>query len=94
MYLCVKGNQDSIDLARKISNACARICGFTERGAKSEITSQRGRLGILHTAAGIACLPEICFISNTNDMSKYQANKKTLAKEIARILVEFDAKKS
>ena len=84
---------NSRQLAGAISGAVARVCGIVDRGAKDETTSHRGRLGILHTAAGISCLPEICFISNKEDMARYQANKKELAKEIAKILLEYDAKK-
>lgn len=84
----------NVELSRAIASVCAGTCGFTNRGAKSEVTSHRGRLAILHTAAGLSCLPEICFITNKSDIVKYQDNKKVLAKQIAKILVEFDATRS
>lgn len=64
------------------------------RGAKTEKDSARGRLAILNTAAGIAVLPEICFISNLSDLAWYQRNKHKIALCIAKLLVEFELKKS
>lgn len=84
---------DNRQLAGAISGAIARICGIMDRGAKDETSSHRGRLAILHTAAGLSCLPEICFISNKEDMAKYQANKRQVARGIAQILVEYDKKR-
>lgn len=84
------GSLLSIDLAKELTLAISSTLGIVSRGAKSESESHRGRLAILRTAAGISCLPEICFISSKSDMVAYQNNKKVLAKRIAEILVKYD----
>lgn len=83
-------NADSIRLAKEIAETCSKSLGITNRGAKSESQSKRGRLAILRTAAGISVLPEICFISNAEDLRKYQERKTQLAACIAHILVAYD----
>lgn len=88
------GNTDSVSLAKQTAQAVATIMGIPNRGAKDETQSHRGTLAVLHTAAGISVLPEICFISNPNDMAKYQINKQKIAEVFADLLVEFDKKKS
>lgn len=80
----------SKELAKEISDTIADDLSIANRGAKSEAHSARGRLGILHTKAGIAVLPEICFISNKTDMANYQKNKIQLAHNIAQLLVKYD----
>lgn len=60
------------------------------RGVKTEDKSHRGRLAILHTAAGISILPEICFITNPRDMMSYETAKHAIAIHIAALLVKYD----
>lgn len=84
------GSADSKRLSAEISNTISQSLGIKDRGAKSESQSHRGRLAILRTPAGIACLPEICFISNPDDVRKYQEKKTQLAACIAHILVAYD----
>ena len=78
-------------IAVDISNAIATILGIINRGVKTEAQSHRGRLGILHTHAGISVLPEICFINNEIDMKQYHKNKNALARKFAELLIEYDA---
>ena len=81
----------SKNLSNEIASAVSNSLCITNRGAKSEAESARGRLAILRTNAGIACLPEICFITNKNDMESYQAKKSQVAVCIAHLLVRYDS---
>ncbi|MCK6611544.1 MAG: N-acetylmuramoyl-L-alanine amidase [Bacteroidia bacterium] len=72
------------------SAICSRISGITmlpSRGVRSEDQSARGRIGILHEP-GTNLLIEVCFISNKDDMAKYQKSKKEIAIELALLLAE------
>lgn len=84
-------SQNSKDLAKLLQDAMVSILGTEDRGVKPESMTARGRIGILNLK-GVAVLPEICFITNTGDMLKYEANKHALAKAFAKIIVEFDEK--
>lgn len=88
------GGLESRELAGIISKTLSLSMGINNRGAKSERKSARGSLAILRTAAGISVLPEICFISNANDMRSYQQKKYQIAAALAHLLVSFDHKKS
>lgn len=79
------------ELAMEICAAGSKICGLRNRGVKTESQSARGKLGLLHTAAGISVLVEVCFISNRDDLGKYLDNINPFAAEIARLLVKYDA---
>lgn len=55
------------------------------KGVKTEAESHHGRLGWMRLT-GENVLIETCFISNPNDMSKYNTNSDILARNIAEIL--------
>lgn len=73
--------------AEDLSTGISKIMGITDRGVKSEKDSNRGKLGILHTAAS-SVLIEICFINNTDDMLKYTVNKLEIAETIANVIIK------
>lgn len=75
--------------AKEIVDATSTILGIKNRGAKSEADSHRGRLGLMREQ-GIVSLLELCFISNKEDLQKYQANKRTLAFKIAEIVERYE----
>jgi N-acetylmuramoyl-L-alanine amidase len=84
-----------LDLAAAISKATADILEIPLRGntngragVKTEASSHHGRLGWMRLT-GENVLTETCFITNANDMRKYQERKHILVKELARILFEF-----
>lgn len=83
-------SKHSNELAKEMSAAISDTVGIKNRGAKDESSSHRGRLGILHTLSGIAVLPEICFISNANDVQLYQSKKNQLATSIALLLIKYE----
>lgn len=91
--------QDGADLTNRhlsadVSAMLSQEMGIKNRGAKSEKESARGSLALFNTKAGIACLPEICFITNEDDMARYQEAKKRIAVRLAEILMEYDALRS
>lgn len=86
-------NPDSLSfkMATEITEKTADTLCIPYRGVKSEKDTQHPRIGILNLGAGCAVLWEICFITNAEDMKQYQKYKKELAKEIAEILIRYDA---
>ena len=84
-------NADSRAFAADLAATGSRILGIRNRGVIAEKQSARGRLGILHTGAGIAALAEVCFITNTDDLAHYNNAKQKLAKAWADLLIKYDA---
>lgn len=76
----------STDAERKfaglICDALATQMGINNRGVKSEVKSARKRLGVMRKA-GMNMLVEVCFITNTDDMARYNMNKDAVAAKIA-----------
>lgn len=81
--------KESIIFAAELTQMVSSTLGITNRGAKSEADSARGRLGLVHED-GITALLEICFIDNASDMAKYDANIDQLASGVARLLMKYD----
>ena len=82
-------------LAKAMSDDVAKILGIPLRGnhaglrgVKTELNSHHGRLGWMRLT-GENILLEINFISNPNDIQKYQANKHLLAATHARTIARF-----
>lgn len=75
--------------AKELTDSTANIIGINNRGVKKEKESHRGRLGLMRKQ-GIVALPEVCFISNAEDMRKYQATKYSLAKAHALIIKKYE----
>lgn len=69
-----------------LTDILSRVMDIPNRGVKSETKSNRGRLGILHTAASSVLL-EVNFISNPRDVERYQNWKHWVADEIARAIL-------
>lgn len=85
-------NDDERAMATDLCNAGVRACGFYNRGVKKESQTPRKRLAMLHTPAGIQVLLEVCFMTNREDMIRYQRYKETLAELIATILEKWENK--
>src|SRR5690606_30321744 len=79
----------SKELANDLVSIGSKVLGIRNRGVKTEIESNRGRLGMLHTAASSA-LYEVAFISNKDDVEAYQDLKLWLSDELARVLIKYD----
>lgn len=86
-------NSASYKMAAEICEVTSRILKIPNRGVKPDNQSQHSRIGILHLGAGVSVLWEIAFISNVLNMNSYTANKEELLKNIAEILIKYDALK-
>lgn len=82
---------DRLDIAfaKELVETTAAVLGIKNRGALSEKDSHRGSLGLMREQ-GIVSLLELCFISNPQDIEKYQANKNELAFKIAQIVARYE----
>lgn len=87
----VGDDSDRLDkaFAKELVDITASILGIPNRGVKAESESHRGKLGLMREQ-GIVSLLEICFIDNSNDMQKYQANKTQLAKAYSDLLIKYE----
>lgn len=83
-------NANSRAMAKELVDGAACILGIPNRGVKTEKETARGRIGILNLNAGIACLIEIAFLSNPNDMVKYELKKDELARFYADTYIKYD----
>ena len=84
-------NKLSKDLATELSAGIAAKIGIKNRGVKTEKDSARGKLAFVRQP-GACCLIEVCFVSNPDDMKKYQSAKCELAAFIADVLIKYEAK--
>ncbi|MNR04572.1 N-acetylmuramoyl-L-alanine amidase [compost metagenome] len=87
----IGNDADRLDkaFAKELVEATSSILGIKNRGVKSEAESHRGSLGLMREQ-GIVALLELCFISNPDDLKKYQANKKALAIKVAEIVEHYE----
>lgn len=87
----IEVDADRLDkaLAKRLSDNTASILGIKNRGVISEADTRHKRLALMKEN-GLVCLHELCFITNKNDMAKYQLKKKELAKMVAQTLTEFE----
>lgn len=89
-FVANNANRNSQNFASEVAAVTAQILGIKNRGVRNEGHSQHSKIGILHKGAGIAALIEVCFITNVNDIAKYQTNKHKLAKAYAELLIKYD----
>ena len=75
--------------AKELVDTTSQVLAIKNRGAKSEAESHRGSLGLMREQ-GIVSLLELCFISNLEDLKKYQNNKELLAIHIADIVERYE----
>lgn len=90
MIIANNANSLSKQMAQELADGTACILGIANRGVKTEAQTARGKIGILNLNAGIAVLAEICFISNPNDMQRYESCKNELAAFYADVLIKYD----
>lgn len=76
----------SVKFGEELLLVMPKVMSIPNRGVKDEKASNRGRLGMLHTAASSVLL-EIAFISNWKDMESYQKWKYWVAEEIALAII-------
>lgn len=86
----VKDNATDFEkkLALEVSDTISRTLDITNRGVKTQIQSNRGRLGIFNIPANVI-LVEVCFLSNKSDMKSYIKNKHILVSRLSDKIAEL-----
>src|SRR5690606_7898810 len=77
---------EHLELGARICKVVSGTLGIRNRGAKGEASGQHSRLAFISQGRGI--IVELFFISNPDDVTKYQRRKMTLAEELADLLEE------
>lgn len=87
----IEAEADRLDraFAKELTDTVSNILGIKNRGIITEAESHRGRLGLMRED-GIICLVELAFLSNPQDLIKYNLNKKELAKKHAAIILKYE----
>jgi len=90
----VEEDADKMDIscAKEIADMISKATGLKKRGKDgviSEKDSHRGRLGLMREE-GIVVLVELAFISNADDMARYDKNFETIAHGMAQIIAQYD----
>ena len=87
-----------LELAHEISKVIGTIADLKLRGnsggkagVKTELDSHHGKLGWMRLN-GENILIEMCFISNPNDMKKYQNNKMAIVMAVGDVILRFAKK--
>ncbi|EKZ4090210.1 N-acetylmuramoyl-L-alanine amidase [Listeria monocytogenes] len=66
---------------------------FKDRNVKPDTSTRHGQLGILRETNAVATLQEVAFITNKNDVAKYNAKADEVARKVAEgILAYFNQK--
>lgn len=80
-------SNNAMDLSRSTAtilvNAVSSALGIRNRGVKTESQSQYKKLAFVSDTKCAAVILEICFISNSHDVEKYNTNFATLVKALA-----------
>lgn len=81
----------SKQFADEILNSTCSVLGTVNRGVKDETKTARGSIGIVNLS-GLACLVEVCFISNKEEMAILMSPGMIdkLGKAYAHIMVKYD----
>lgn len=79
----------SRDFAHDLAEDCANALGIPSRGSRTESESHRGKLGFVRQQ-GICAILEIAFITNPDDMTKFEANFNHLCENIASTVYYYD----
>lgn len=88
---CVGIAQHQI-IAQEIALCVARVLGTRLRGTHGFITeSKTARKRLAFVSVGNGLILELFFISNADDLARYQANKYALAKELANTIQRINS---
>lgn len=82
-------SENSKSFAHDLAIDSSSALGIANRGALSESQSHRGRLGLVHEP-GITALLEVGFISNPEDMAKFDTNFEKLCQKIAETIRYYE----
>lgn len=85
--------QNSSDKEKALaSDICKRLSGVMQiknRGVKSDNEGAHSRLAMCSDIRCTAVLLEVCFVSNEDDVKKYQSNRYMVANAIAKALLSL-----
>lgn len=87
----VGNDADRLDkaFAKEMADNTAAIVNIKNRGVITEADSHRGKLGLMREQ-GIVALCELCFITNPDDLERYNVRKKELARSHALVLRKYE----
>jgi len=87
----VEVDADRLDLAcaKELSATTASILGIRNRGVLSEAQTRHKKLALM-SEKGIVVLHEIGFITNDDDLKRYNAKKNELARAHALVLLKYE----
>ena len=77
---------EHLELGARICEVVSETLGIRNRGAKGEASGQHSRLAFISRGRGI--IVELFFISNPDDVAKFQRRRMTLAEDLADMLEE------
>lgn len=85
------GDRLDVALAAELANSTSCLLGLLKRsgGVIRENQTHRGRLGLMRET-GIVALVEVCFIDNSEDMAKFDANFEVLCQAYASVIIKYD----
>ena len=88
----IEVDADRLDkaFAKELVDTTSSILGIKNRGVKTEADTRHKRLALMKED-GLVCLLELAFISNEDDLAKYNIKKKELARAVAQILIKYEA---
>lgn len=83
-----RATQREMQLAQAVLDAITGITGLKSRGVKDETQTARKKLAVMREG-GTNVLVELMFISNSDDVAKYQAKRPQIEYAVAVILKRF-----
>ncbi|MCX81733.1 hypothetical protein DXP75_06740 [Listeria monocytogenes] len=81
------GSSSSKKLAQCVNDKLDDV--FKDRNVKPDTSTRHGRLGILRETNAVATLQEVAFITNKNDMIKYNQRADEIAKKAAEGILSY-----
>lgn len=78
--------REAFPFAGRLCTAMADTMGIRNRGSKPENSGQHSRLAFVSDGGGV--IVELFFLTNTDDLARYRANKQSLASAIADVLTD------
>ncbi|EAD5424288.1 hypothetical protein EVX54_01815 [Listeria monocytogenes] len=82
-----EGSSSSKKLAQCVNDKLDDV--FKDRNVKPDTSTRHGRLGILRETNAVATLQEVAFITNKNDMIKYNQRADEVATKIAEGILSY-----
>lgn len=78
-----------LELAEDVLNSICKTLGTRNRGVKREGSGQYKRLAMLSDVKCNSILVEVCFITNINDMFKYEKHLESMVDDLVSLLFNY-----